>query len=136
MELCHRPGWVCVGVDLRSGTNIWLGCDARRLGSAPRTLTTCLWRPPFQAILSACSPWFEEVLTESQHPHPIIIMKDVRYEDLRNIVRFIYTGEVSVPQHDLQDFLRTAELLEIKGLLRLVSLHAYTVRATVEKRFY
>ena len=32
--------------------------------------------------------------------------------------RFIYTGEVFVPQHDLQDFLRTAELLEIKGLLK------------------
>ena len=33
-------------------------------------------------------------------------------------IRFIYTGEVSVPQHELQDFLKTAELLEINGLLR------------------
>ena len=32
--------------------------------------------------------------------------------------RFIYTGEVFVPQTELQDFLKTAELLEIKGLLR------------------
>ena len=40
-----------------------------------------------QAILSACSPWFEEVLTENQHPHPIIILKDVRYDDLRNIIK-------------------------------------------------
>jgi hypothetical protein len=32
--------------------------------------------------------------------------------------RFIYTGEVFVPQHELQGFLRTAELLEIKGLLK------------------
>ena len=32
--------------------------------------------------------------------------------------RFIYTGEVFVPQHELKDFLRTAELLEIKGLLK------------------
>ena len=55
---------------------------------------------------------------ENQHPHPIIIIKDVKYEDIRNIIRFIYTGEVSVPQHELQDFLRTAELLEIKGLLK------------------
>lgn len=71
-----------------------------------------------QAILSACSPWFEEVLSQSQHPHPVIILKDVRYQDLKNIIRFIYTGEVFVPQHELQDFLRTAELLEIKGLLK------------------
>jgi hypothetical protein len=33
-------------------------------------------------------------------------------------LRFIYTGEVFVPQHELQGFLRTAELLEIKGLLK------------------
>lgn len=71
-----------------------------------------------QAILSACSPWFEKILSQNQHPHPIIILKDVRYHDLKNIIRFIYTGEVFVPQHDLQDFLRTAELLEIKGLLK------------------
>ena len=72
----------------------------------------------FQAILSACSPWFEEVLSQSQHPHPVIILKDVRLQDLKNIIRFIYTGEVFVPQSELQDFLKTAELLEIKGLLR------------------
>ena len=75
-------------------------------------------RKLFQAILSACSPWFEEVLSQSQHPHPVIILKDVRLQDLKNIIRFIYTGEVFVPQSELQDFLKTAELLEIKGLLR------------------
>ena len=42
----------------------------------------------FKAILSACSPWFEEVLLENQqHPNPIIIIKDIRYEDLKNILR-------------------------------------------------
>ena len=42
---------------------------------------------PHKAILSACSPWFEDVLMENQHPHPIIIIKDVKYEDIRNIIR-------------------------------------------------
>ena len=36
--------------------------------------------------------------------------------------RFIYTGEVFVPQHELKDFLRTAELLEIKGLLKVTNI--------------
>lgn len=40
-----------------------------------------------QAILSACSPWFEKILSANQHPHPIIILKDVRYHDLKNIIR-------------------------------------------------
>jgi hypothetical protein len=38
---------------------------------------------------------------------------------LSQYYRFIYTGEVFVPQHELKDFLRTAELLEIKGLLKV-----------------
>ena len=41
-----------------------------------------------QAILSACSPWFEKILSQNQHPHPIIILKDVRYHDLKNIIRY------------------------------------------------
>ena len=40
-----------------------------------------------QAILSACSPWFEKILSQNSHPHPIIILKDVRYHDLKNIIR-------------------------------------------------
>ena len=42
-----------------------------------------------QAILSACSPWFEKILSQNQHPHPIIILKDVRYHDLKNIIRYV-----------------------------------------------
>ena len=38
--------------------------------------------------------------------------------NLMTFFRFIYTGEVFVPQHELQGFLRTAELLEIKGQYR------------------
>ena len=43
-----------------------------------------------QAILSACSKWFEEVLMENEHPHPIIILKDVRFEDMKSILKLAY----------------------------------------------
>ena len=52
-----------------------------------------------QAILSACSPWFEKILSQNQHPHPIIILKDVRYHDLKNIIRYVFTGLSSSPFH-------------------------------------
>ena len=49
----------------------------------------------------------------------IIYLHRVNHVFYISSYRFIYTGEVFVPQHELKDFLRTAELLEIKGLLKV-----------------
>jgi len=68
-------------------------------------------------VLSACSPYFKDLL-KGIHiwQHPVIFLKDVLHQDLQNILEFVYVGEVNVSQEDLQSFLKTAELLEIKGL--------------------
>lgn len=54
----------------------------------------------------------------ASHPdkHPIVILKDVRYTDMRDLLDFMYRGEVSVDQDNLSGFLRVAESLRIKGL--------------------
>jgi len=71
-----------------------------------------------QEILSACSNWFERTLIcVEYHQHPIIILKDVSYQELDYLVSFMYSGEAIVPQEGIQSFLKTAEMLEIKGLL-------------------
>ena len=71
-----------------------------------------------QEILSACSTWFENVLSSVEnYQHPIILLKDVSFIELEYIVNFMYSGEVVVPQEEIQSFLKTAEMLEIKGLL-------------------
>ena len=71
-----------------------------------------------QEILSACSNWFENILSSVEsYQHPIILLKDVSFIELEYIVNFMYSGEVVVPQEEIQSFLKTAELLEIKGLL-------------------
>lgn len=94
-------------------------------------------------VLSACSPYFQvtvatpprngsgRILRVSQpfppsffqalfvgHPdkHPIVILKDVPYVDMRSLLDFMYRGEVSVDQDRLTAFLRVAESLRIKGL--------------------
>lgn len=48
--------------------------------------------------------------------HPVIVLKDVPYEDLQGIVEFIYHGEVSVDKECLDSFLKTAQMLRVKGL--------------------
>ena len=48
--------------------------------------------------------------------HPVIVLKDVPYEYLQGIVEFIYHGEVSVDQECLTSFLKTAQMLRVKGL--------------------
>lgn len=66
-------------------------------------------------VLSACSPYFQTLFTEHPDKHPIVILKDVPYTDMRCLLDFMYRGEVSVNQDRLTAFLKVAETLRIKG---------------------
>ncbi|XP_023227797.1 zinc finger protein 629-like isoform X2 [Centruroides vittatus] len=67
-------------------------------------------------VLSACSPFFQSLFLENPCKHPIVIMKDMKYTDLKAIVDFMYRGEVNVSQDQLSALLKTAETLKVKGL--------------------
>ncbi|XP_025163332.1 protein tramtrack, beta isoform isoform X2 [Harpegnathos saltator] len=67
-------------------------------------------------VLSACSPYFQALFIGHPDKHPIVILKDVPYVDMRSLLDFMYRGEVSVDQDRLTAFLRVAESLRIKGL--------------------
>uniref|UniRef100_A0A2R5LEC4 BTB domain-containing protein n=1 Tax=Ornithodoros turicata TaxID=34597 RepID=A0A2R5LEC4_9ACAR len=67
-------------------------------------------------VLSACSPFFQALFVENPCKHPIVILKDTRYMDLKAIVEFMYRGEVNVSQDQLSALLKTAETLKVKGL--------------------
>jgi hypothetical protein len=66
-----------------------------------------------QTILSACSPYFESIFIQNSHPHPIMYLKDVGYEELKAIIEYMYKGEVNVAQSSLPKFLKTAEGLQV-----------------------
>ncbi|XP_026480706.1 longitudinals lacking protein, isoforms H/M/V-like [Ctenocephalides felis] len=80
-----------------------LACEGRQL--------TC-----HRLVLAACSGFFESLLGENPCQHPIIILKDVRFWELQALVDFMYKGEVNVTQEGLQDLLKCAETLQIRGL--------------------
>ncbi|XP_049885313.1 zinc finger and BTB domain-containing protein 14-like [Pectinophora gossypiella] len=67
-------------------------------------------------ILSICSPYFKELFKMNPCEHPIVILKDVAHQELRQLLHFMYRGEVHVRQQELSGFLHTAELLQVKGL--------------------
>lgn len=69
-----------------------------------------------QTILSACSPYFEQVLEENPHPHPIIILRDVKEGEMSALLQYMYRGEVSVRDDELSEFLHTARALKVRGL--------------------
>lgn len=68
-------------------------------------------------VLTACSGFFRKAFQDTQPwQQPIVFLKDMKYDDLKGIIEFIYNGEVSVDQGALTSFLLAAESLKIKGL--------------------
>lgn len=69
-----------------------------------------------KVILSACSPYFEELFSENYEKHPIIILHDVKYDILKALMDFMYRGEVAVHHEKLSGVLTLSESLQVKGL--------------------
>ncbi|CAD7091111.1 unnamed protein product [Hermetia illucens] len=83
--------------------DVTLACDGRSLKA-------------HRVVLSACSPYFRELLKSTPCKHPVIVLQDVSFPDLHALVEFIYHGEVNVHQRSLSSFLKTAEVLRVSGL--------------------
>jgi len=69
-----------------------------------------------KVILSACSPFFRNILRRNPHQHPLLYLKGVKYKELLSVLDFMYQGEVNVAQEELNSFLAVAEDLRVKGL--------------------
>ena len=69
-----------------------------------------------KVILSACSPFFRNVLRKNPHQHPLLYLKGVKYQEMLSVLNFMYQGEVNVAQEELNSFLAVAEELRVKGL--------------------
>lgn len=67
-------------------------------------------------VLSACSLYFLDLFRDNPCQHPIIILRDIKYEAMVNILNFMYTGEVNIAMEHLNSFLKIAESLQVKGL--------------------
>ncbi|XP_023309267.1 modifier of mdg4-like isoform X3 [Lucilia cuprina] len=68
-------------------------------------------------VLSVCSPYFRKMFTQMPaNQHAFVFLKDVSHTALKDLIQFMYCGEVNVKQEALPAFISTAEALQIKGL--------------------
>lgn len=73
-----------------------------------------------KVVLSACSSYFQTLFVDHPSRHPIVILKDVRFAELRTLIEFMYKGEVNVEYCQLSALLKTAESLKVKGTSSLI----------------
>ncbi|XP_050692055.1 protein tramtrack, beta isoform-like isoform X9 [Eriocheir sinensis] len=72
--------------------------------------------PVHKLVMSTCSEYFSEIFERTPCKSPVIVLKDVRSQDMDALLDYMYLGEVNVNQNDLASLLKTAECLRIKGL--------------------
>lgn len=80
-------------------------------------------------VLAACSPYFQSLFFDNPCQHPIIIMRDVKWTELKAIVEFMYKGEIKVSQAEIGPLLRVAEMLKIRGLTEVNGEHEFNTDA-------
>ena len=70
-----------------------------------------------KVILAGGSKFFQQILKQNPHPHPLLYLKGVRYDYLLSILDFVYTGEANINQKEIESFFDVANDLQIKGLI-------------------
>ena len=67
-------------------------------------------------VLSACSPYFRNILTTNTHSHPLLCLEGVSSQNLNFVLDYIYQGEVQIFQEQLDEFLKIAQKYQLEGL--------------------
>ncbi|KAG8224609.1 hypothetical protein J437_LFUL009174 [Ladona fulva] len=72
-------------------------------------------------VLSACSPYFQELLATAEDTYPTLILSDVSAEDIRAVLEFVYRGELCIMANRFASVLKVADDLKIRGLSEVSS---------------
>ena len=67
-------------------------------------------------ILSSACPFFLDILKSDFHPHPLIYMMGAESKVLGAIIDFLYKGESTIDQDNLDNFLALAKSLRLTDL--------------------
>merc|ERR1719347_1898502 len=67
-------------------------------------------------ILGSSSPFFRNAFNCAKGPNLLLFLKGIKGREIRAILDFIYKGEAHVEQDWLDNFLKSAQNLQLKGL--------------------
>ena len=75
-----------------------------------------------KVVLSACSTVFKSIIDELPETNSVIYLRGVKEEELKNILEFMYTGEVMIIQERMDLFLQVARDLKIVEIANINSI--------------
>jgi len=70
-----------------------------------------------KVVMASSSHFFKKVLKNIKHSHPLIYLRGIKITDMEALLSFMYYGQVSLAEENLNSFLAIAEELEVKGLI-------------------
>ena len=70
-----------------------------------------------KVILSSSSAFFKNIFIQNPHSNPLLYLKDITYDKLLLIIKFIYLGECEVPAVDVNGFIDVRKELQVEGLM-------------------
>lgn len=92
--------------DEKTLTDITFVCEGRRIEA-------------HKLVLYACSPYFKSLIEDDLiQKHLVFFFSDVKYDIMKAIIDYMYIGEVHIQNDYLKDFIRVAENLKIRGLVK------------------
>ena len=70
-----------------------------------------------KVVLASSSEYFKNILTSNKHSHPMLCLSGVNITDLKNVLDYVYNGEIQIYQNNLDHFLEIAQRFQLDGLL-------------------
>ena len=71
-----------------------------------------------KVVLSSCSDYFKTILKASNKSKDIILcLENINHDELNNMLDYVYNGEVSIEQNQLDSFLMIAQRFQLEGMI-------------------
>merc|ERR1719147_285648 len=61
-----------------------------------------------KVILSASSPFFQNILKRNPHSHPLLFLRGTTKKMVEALLNFIYSGETYVVEEEIEQFMELA----------------------------